>query len=480
MSQGPTTTTTTSAIRNITPTHAGFGQVHKPPASSVTISSSTTPYIPFHRRVDSQVYRSQSRALSAQAKSKSSEDGDLEDVEIGSTCSSSSSASSSSPERQQQQEESSPAKRRFEEGARLFVDLFQGKSEPLNWSRDDMVSTRDYNNVLDIPEASPTTTSSSSLGRSFSVRSTSTTKQRNNTGRLSSLFGFRRQLNSKPTEDELLNMDIDAVLSSSSSAAAAAAAASAEEQLNAVRSSAGTALRQLQTAYRQRTSDLHSILAEKNEKQEEVEETRTLTDNIKVQLDGMAEKVFQQEKALKVMADELEQERRDRRRVSTVESMPDLQQSSSSSSSSKRNGRKRSSNSTFTSDSGFESGDESNDSLFASSRRCCGGGGDDEPSVSVTLSSPNMPNEIPLLAPDCNSPTPNNQKRQSTYDKVVKASSNLASSFMTGSKCTVCHGVPASEAWTVLGILKEENCGLKGRLVQLETAVDDCLNVLDY
>ena len=385
-------------------------------------------------------------------------------------------------------------KRKFEEGARLFVDFFQGTSEPLNLSplrqpselSDEMgASNHEYNTLeAPAPEAqAPRTTPS--LGRSLSVRST----QKRPSNNRFSFFGLRRNkpeiLDPSDEDDELLNLDVDATLSPP---AVTTPEMSHEEALNAVQSNAGSVVRRLQAAYRQRTSDLQKVLADKNDKQEEMEETRSLTNNLKVQLDGMADKVFQQEKAMKAMAETLEQDRQAhaRRRysaVSTTKTIPTTDSHEGTApddQSLKRSGSKRTSNSTFTSDSGFESGDESTtDSVF--SRQ----GDEREASpVSLTLSSPDM-SEVVLSPPG---PTPEKEKkthptrpaRLSAYDKVLKglASSSIGSLMSHTSKCTICHGVPASEAWTVLGILKEENHGLKGRLVELETTVDECLCVL--
>jgi hypothetical protein len=206
----------------------------------------------------------------------------------------------------------------------------------------------------------------------------------------------------------------------------------------------------------------------------------------------MAEKVLQQEKAMKAMAEELEQERQLRRREedarrrsvmlvrsSDEESLSDVGAELQT----PKRSLKRASNGTYTSDSGFDSGDESlAESIF--SRR----DGLESPTSTIPP-SPNI-SQIALAVPTSTPIQPSAKEskpaqappvRQSTYDRVLKglASTGITSSWMGHtSKCNICHGVPASEAWGVLGVIKEENRGLKLRLSELELVVDDCLSLV--
>ena len=144
----------------------------------------------------------------------------------------------------------------------------------------------------------------------------------------------------------------------------------------------------------------------------------------------------------------------------------------------------------LSSDSGFESGDESAaESIF--SRRSEGW-----ESPTTTISSRDLspditlPVAVPFASP---SPTPQqkiakpvlSQQRPSTYDRVIRgiSSTGLGGSFMGGTatrphKCSNCQGATASEAWSVMDILKDENRFLKVRIGELETAVDGCLGLV--
>ncbi|KAL4890379.1 hypothetical protein BDV59DRAFT_97508 [Aspergillus ambiguus] len=381
------------------------------------------------------------------------------------------------------------ARRKLEEGAKRLSGWFQGKSEPFNlgvgYSQpSDMApsSTREFG--ADAPVV-PTNRAQKRMTAPSPLKQVTSSSP-------FSFFGLKRQGNKmdlpEPAEDELLNLDINAALFPPGNNDL-----SGQQAFDALRNNADNLLRQLQAAYKQRTFALHETLADKSEKQEELEETRTRVDHLKIQLDGMAEKVLQQEKAMKAMAEELEHERQLRRRDDEAHRRSVMNVRSSDDESVSEMGAelrtpkwslKRASNATFTSgDSGFDSGDESlAESIF--SRR----EGLESP-PSTVAPSPNI-SQIALSAPTSTSqhsgqkelrpaaaPTP----RPSTYDRVIKGltSTGIASSWVGSSaKCSICHGVPASEAWSVMGILKEENKGLKSRLGELEVVIDDCLSMV--
>lgn len=386
------------------------------------------------------------------------------------------------------------AKKRLEVGAKRLSDWFQGKSEPASMRQPtDPDATPVANaqpfNTLDSPSVSPSTTRAQKRMTPPSPLKQVTTPNR------FSFFGMKRQEETKlelpePAEDELLNLDVDAALFPPGSDDLRD-----QEAFDALRNNAGTMIRRLQAAYKQRTFALHEANADKNEKQDELEDTRTRVGNLKAQLDGMAEKVQQQEQAIKAMAEELEIEKQLRQReeesrrhsVMLVKPAEDDATSDSGAESTRptRNSKRAS---TITSDSGFESGDEScADSVF--SRR----DGVGSPTSTVAL-SPNI-SQVALSPPTSSSLQPNRKEpkpastpqpsqhpqRSSAYDRVIKGLASTTSSWMgNNSKCTICRGVPSSEAWSVLGVLKEENRGLKTRLGELEMVIDDCLGLVGY
>ncbi|EAW12810.1 uncharacterized protein ACLA_012380 [Aspergillus clavatus NRRL 1] len=374
-----------------------------------------------------------------------------------------------------------PAKKTLEVGAKLLSGWFQGKSEPVNLT---MVNQQVGHDLM---EMAP----SGAYPNRASKRSTpsSPLKQVTSTNPFN-FFSFKRQGESKidlpePADDEFLNMDITAAL-----LPPASSELSDQQAFDALRAHADNVLRQLQAAYKQRTFALHEALADKNEKQEELEETRTRVGYLKVQLDGMAEKVLRQEKAMKAMAEELEQERELRRREeetrrrsvmlvrsSDEESLSDVGTELQT----PKRSLKRASNGTYTSDSGFDSGDESlAESIFSRRDGLESPASTIAPSPNISQIALSIPTSTPVQ-PSQKESKPASVPRQSTYDRVLKglASTGITSSWMGhSSKCNICHGVPASEAWGVLDVVKEENRGLKLRLSELELVVDDCLSLV--
>lgn len=388
------------------------------------------------------------------------------------------------------------SKKKLEAGAKLLTGLFQGKSEQSNLGllhRSEEQQPADMRpmsmNGSGTYEPSYTTSTFTSRPQKR-MTAPSPLKQVTSTNPLS-FFGRKRQAESKldlpePAEDELLNLDVSAALFPSGSS-------NVQEQdaFDSLRDNAERVIQQFQVAYKQRTFALHEVLNEKTERQEELEETKTRIGHLKLQLDGMAEKVFSQEKAMKAMAEELEHERQMRlkeeeaRRQSTKssaddESVPDIAVELQA----PQWNFKRQSNGTIPSDSGFESGDESQAESVFSRRE----GVESPPSTIATSSNssratlPRPPSSASLQPnPKDAKPLPAVPARESAYNKVMKglASSGITSSWTgNSSKCRICYGVPSSEAWSVMGVLQEENKGLKIRLGELEVVIDDCLSLV--
>ncbi|PWY75174.1 hypothetical protein BO70DRAFT_398582 [Aspergillus heteromorphus CBS 117.55] len=399
------------------------------------------------------------------------------------------------------------ARRRLEEGAKRLSGWFQGKSEPVNLGvvyqteedAETMNTTMERRGSRDY-YGSPSSPVMSSRAQKR-MTAPSPLKQVTSSNPFS-FFGLKRQGESRlelpePAQDEFLNFDVNAALFPPGFSQL-----EGRDAFDALRSNADTMLRRLQAAYKQRTFALHEALAEKNEKQEELEVTRNRIGNLKVQLDGMAEKVIEQEKAVKAMAEELEHEREVRRREDEARMRSVLLVRTSDDESTSdlgvelqtpKRSMKRASNGTFTSDSGFDSGDESvSESVFSRREVLESPASTVAPSPNISQITLSTPTSAPVQPPKELKPTPapapvpkpkptrapasTPAPKQSTYDRVLKGLTpkSIASSW-TGSKCNICHGVPSSEAWSVLGILKEENKGLKERLGELENTIDECL-----
>ncbi|KAK2807904.1 hypothetical protein FQN50_005146 [Emmonsiellopsis sp. PD_5] len=392
------------------------------------------------------------------------------------------------------------------ERGKLISGLFQGESAPirlglLRSSYPEEVDTRKTDKPKDSAKMTDTavTRPAGKLQKRMTI--SSPLKQATSPSRFS-LFSTRVQ-DSKPDElpepadDEFLNLDISTALFPAGSADLPT-----PEAIKNLQSNAEKVIGQLQAAYKLRTFALHTALAEKSSQGEELEETQSRLQNIKNQLNGMAEKVLEQDKTMKAMAEELKIERQKRqeeedtrKRSIILVKEPDYPTNPGVENKAIKRHNKRSSGGTFNSDSGFESGDESTtESIFSrrydslgspatisSMNRASGASSPDIgspvpqqlPSVSEVELAPS-----PLLKPQAPPPV---TKPTSTYDRVLKgiSATSFTSPFSSmTSKCSNCHGAKASDAWSVVGVLRDENRGLKTRIGELETAVDECITLV--
>lgn len=390
-----------------------------------------------------------------------------------------------------QRQQQFPTKKKSEPGKRLLPGWFQGGSDPAS-----LEMAPSPTGEASHPEMDSTVFNGTAMRPE--VRSQTNRLQKRMTAPSSTLrswFGPNKDADRpeipEPADDELLNLDVVSALFPT--------AASREynaESFKMLQSNAENILRRLQAAYKQRTFALHEAMAEKAELQEELAESRSRIQNIKMQLDGMAQRVQEQEAANKALTEELQLERKRRQEAELARSTPQQPGGSVddniSNSTTKRH-EKRCSASTITTDSGFESGDESYaESVFSRRPECPG-----SPVSSVSLApAPSTTTEITLTpavdpsstrspSPSQSSsktatpPTPQPPQRLSAYDRIVRGLTPFTSTFSGGtSKCSNCHGVRPSEAWSVVGVLKDENKGLKERIGELEKVIDDCLGLV--
>ncbi|QSS59532.1 hypothetical protein I7I51_08967 [Histoplasma capsulatum] len=393
----------------------------------------------------------------------------------------------------------------------LFKGLFQGGSALVPFGQIPSYNAKEKN-TCNADRTDKTTQMAEPLSSQPQSRFTkrismpSPLRQMSSTSRFS-LFGSKTQDSKQnqlpdPAVDEFLNLDASSELFPDGSTDLPTPEAFKSLQHNAERT-----IRRLQSAYKSRTFALHQTLAEKSSLGEELQETHSRLRNIKNQLDGMAERVHEQDKAMKAMAEELklerqmrqeEEEARQRNIILDTESEPSQDHNSDHSCNCTireraRDGlevksinrhNKRSSGVTFSSDSGFESSDESiAESIFSRkydnpdspSTLATRASGTSSPDISVSVGTqPPVPSKSPKPAP-----------KPSAYDRMLRSisSANLGVSLMgssafSTSKCSNCHGATASDAWGVVSVLQEENRGLKNRIEELEVAIDECITLV--
>ncbi|MCJ1353225.1 MAG: hypothetical protein MMC33_003210 [Icmadophila ericetorum] len=239
----------------------------------------------------------------------------------------------------------------------------------------------------------------------------------------------------------------------------------------------------LQSAYKERTMTLKETLAEKEAQAEELEEARTRAQHLKLQLDDMTTKVAEQDVAMMSLVDELAEEKNLRQeeneaRQRTVRMVEEYDGSQEDLFRSRQPPRL----SWNTVDSGFESDAESTTNSVFSKQQ-----GRTSPTTTISsrssLRSPDLYQEAgfpedsmsPLGTPT-QPPIMGQLGHGATYDPNMAVpvgttptrTPNAASNRDTASK----------EAWNVVGVLKEENKGLKQRVGELEVALDGCLQLV--
>ena len=259
----------------------------------------------------------------------------------------------------------------------------------------------------------------------------------------------RTKSQSDQPKDELLEMDGGAALFPHEPANPFSPAS-----FKNLQQQAESLLVRLQTAYRERTIALRDMTAEKETIVEESEGAVMRARHLKMQLDDMTAKFAEQDQAMMNLVDELAQEKQARReeeeaRKKTIRVVRDFTPPGS--------GHPGLSRSNTVSDSGFESEDEScADSVFSRQN------GAHSPILSVssasTTSSPDISRTHEFHTP------------ASTAQIALRRLGPPSSKSMEGAR--------ASEAWSVVNILKEENEDLKHRVGELEGALDGCLDVV--
>lgn len=297
-----------------------------------------------------------------------------------------------------------------------------------------------------------------------------------------SRFGFLSALTNRwsnqpvitpQVEEELLSMNVETALYPSGSPDAFSPAAYKNLQANAT----GLLLK-MQTAYRQRTTALQDMQAERSAEKEETEEARLRVDHLKMQLEHMASQAVEQEHAMKQLMDELKAERKARRgeQLAREKILAEGSVVSEDLGVDEEERKKwRKSGSTIKSDVSFDTDEESaeSESVFSRSR-----------SPTLTTSgteildapSPQGANTPTLSLP----PKPKFGKEMSTFQKLMKGiSGDSTNDDGRSGACKSCKGQDSTRAWDTVSLLRDENKDLKQRMAQLEVAVEGALDLVN-
>ncbi|KAI0847826.1 hypothetical protein F5Y00DRAFT_111778 [Daldinia vernicosa] len=322
-------------------------------------------------------------------------------------------------------------------------------------------------------------------------------------------------------DDEIINMDIEAALYPSATDRDTFSPAAYKN----LQTNAAGLLRKMQDAYRQRAATIREMRAEHEAHAEEMAETELRIRSFKSQLESMAAKAAEQEKAMQQLVAELQAERGARReaedrassrgragakaRAGLVESPlitedlcadVDVDDDAADDEEEKRKRCWRNSDGTVRSDLSIDTsagGTSVTDgesveaeSIFSRSR---------SPTATVTTTMtetevPPTPQQHELLAirsPHNNNNNNNNTpglspkpgRQLTTFQKLVKGiSGGGGGGGGTGDVvdgCGNCRGQDASVAWDTVSLLRDENKSLKHRVAQLEVVVEGALDVVN-
>ncbi|KAL8923666.1 MAG: hypothetical protein Q9172_003017 [Xanthocarpia lactea] len=236
-------------------------------------------------------------------------------------------------------------------------------------------------------------------------------------------------------------------------------------------------LSQLQAAYRQRSQALHDVLAEKEAQAEEHEGTAMRSRHLKLQLDDMTAKLVEQDKAMMDLVDQLAQEKMARRQAEDAMRMAQANFVNDG-----RHTRRSSKSRTSTaSEMSIQSEGSCVESLFSSR-------GAASPTMSMssvsTMNSPESQtlHHQSLASTDrCRRQTTHANAESRCQGTQTTTSNGTFTSFppIPSSPCVNCNDLKDSEPSHLVNILKLENRILKTRLGQLESTVNDCLDMVN-
>lgn len=282
---------------------------------------------------------------------------------------------------------------------------------------------------------------------------------------------------SVPQHDQLMNLDIEAALFPGgypSDKSAFSPAAFKNLHMNA----AGL-LNKFQIAYQQRTIDYQELKAVREAQDEERDEVDTRVHHLKMQLEDMAQKAAEREENMASLLQELALEKKARAEEQAARDKCVVSSGTSTVSEDlgvdedrqRSKGNWRKSTATAKSDLSLDTDEDSIDeaSIFSRSR---------SPTIATTMSETSpIPQQKPVML-EPPRPSRSSTPQLSTFQKLFKGYSPDVSLEPTSS-CRNCQGQDTSVAWDTVSLLKDENKGLKVRVEELETAVENALDVVN-
>ncbi|KAL6889832.1 hypothetical protein HDV57DRAFT_344627 [Trichoderma longibrachiatum] len=290
------------------------------------------------------------------------------------------------------------------------------------------------------------------------------------------------------SDDELLNLNIEASLFPNGAPPEGQAFSPAA--FKNLQQTATGLLKKFQTAYHRQAQTIQELMAEKEAQDDEKAEADTRTRHLKMQLEGMAQKLADTESVMQALMEELNKEKRLRMEERANARDKFLTPSEGSISEDlcveedqqhRKRGWRRSGETSKT-DFSFETDEDSVEaaSIFSRPR---------SPTLTAlsvisdveSPAPPGPPSRTSTFggaAPAASRVLRGSQPPQmSTFQKLFKGISGDPNRDING--CRNCQGQDASIAWDTVGLLKAENKTLKERVSELEVAVEEVLDVVN-
>jgi len=231
---------------------------------------------------------------------------------------------------------------------------------------------------------------------------------------------------------------------------------------------------------------LTEIQAESSAQKDELEESETRVEHLKMQLEGMARKAAQQENDMRALVDELTAEKKARaqEKLMRERGVPVVGSQ-----------HMASEGSTISEDLGVE--DEQRHRKWRKSLKSDGSYDTDEESVEEesVFSRSRSPTIAPSVVEGSVIDAPASHKRvvalgqgegrnkqpMNRFQKLVKAATSALKEEeeYNGPGCRNCKGQDASVAWNTVSLLRDENKHLKQRVGQLEVSVESALDAVN-
>ncbi|KAF9874037.1 hypothetical protein CkaCkLH20_08409 [Colletotrichum karsti] len=242
-------------------------------------------------------------------------------------------------------------------------------------------------------------------------------------------------------------------------------------------------LTKYQSAFQRQNAALQELRDEKNAQEDEHEEADTRIQHLKVQLENMASTVAEQAQSMQQLMEELAAEKKARQeeRLIRERGRPISEGSSISEDlgvdddQARRKWRKSA---------GFDTDEESVEdaSVFSRSRSpTTAAPSVFEGSIAETSPAPAAAKSNSLGPPPRTSrpPAPKTTQQPTVFQKLMRGVTGDPNQQTGATSCDNCRGQDERAAWDTVGLLRDENRGLKHRVAELETCVDSALDVVN-